>query len=263
MSRRSTAGFTLIELLVVIAIIAILAAMLLPALASAKKRAKTISCLNGMRQLGIATRMYVDDNNSTLMLWRRAATLAGYPTIVKDGTFVVESGPFYYWQDMLRQGGYAPAVKIFDCPSLTATADARTTGDKSTNNFLGIGINRPGFGVNRDTVIGNPLVRDNAVARPTDSLLFADSSLVTVPAGDTIGDKWVEVGGAGTTGGTGSTYFNSPAGTQYPNDLTRSVPRHQGKLNAGWYDGHATLIKNSNVGYQYAEGDPNALWDLK
>ncbi len=66
MTKEPQSGFTLIELLVVIAIIAILAAMLLPALSASRRKAQRVQCVNHLRQLGIATFMYCQDNDDHL-----------------------------------------------------------------------------------------------------------------------------------------------------------------------------------------------------
>jgi prepilin-type N-terminal cleavage/methylation domain-containing protein/prepilin-type processing-associated H-X9-DG protein len=99
--NRLSSGFTLIELLVVIAIVAILAAILLPTLSKAREKARQASCMNNLRQIGLANGMYCQDYDST------------------GDLVVVPGGNSYNWKTMLTP--YIKDVKVLACPTDDAT----------------------------------------------------------------------------------------------------------------------------------------------
>src|SRR5882757_6197308 len=107
--RGRPPGFTLIELLVVIAIIAILAAMLLPALAKAKKEGQMTSCLNNLRQMGLASQMYADDFSGRYCLTFQ---------VTGDNSSTVSGGRRAWFNFLLP---YQHTTNLLLCPVRSAT----------------------------------------------------------------------------------------------------------------------------------------------
>lgn len=210
--RSLSRAFTLIELLVVIAIIAILAAMLLPALASAKEKAKRANCLSNLKQWGLGLQMYGQDNGDTMPTDGMSGTKHGLsgggswpgPNMTaKDGTpddqyawfnqvppFVAERTLSQYYHDpgastapkdtLPFPGGKG---KIWECPSASMTdADVATVIAANSGKALGffsyimnIDLKRqnPDYG-SADSYTYPAMPKITRIPRPTDTVFLFD-----------------------------------------------------------------------------------------
>ncbi|HLH55980.1 MAG TPA: type II secretion system protein [Verrucomicrobiae bacterium] len=163
-------AFTIVELLVVVAIIGLIAAMLLPSLGRSKLSAQRAQCAGNLRQLGLATQMYWDDNGGACFNWQMGSTNGGrlywfgWLQDGPEGQRAYDPGP----------GALYPYLKghsIGLCPALNYSMGQFKL--KATGAAYGYGYNRY-----LSTVPGQTPVKSSRIQHPAELALFADAAQI-------------------------------------------------------------------------------------
>jgi prepilin-type N-terminal cleavage/methylation domain-containing protein/prepilin-type processing-associated H-X9-DG protein len=226
-SRKNSSAFTLIELLVVIAIIAILAAMLLPALAKAKQKAQGIQCMNNNRQFVLAWLMYSTDNNDRICPTAGTAN-PGDPNWCR-GRMDIDAEAVN--ETFIQQGllwPYVKTLKLYKCPAdpkvTTGNPRRPTLRSMSMNAWLNPPAGQPDGGLSAS---GRRFRKQSDISgRISPATLW-----VVLDENDkTINDSWFVVS-ASPTGANGNTWVDVPG----------SYHNKAGGL--AFADGHAEIKK--------------------
>jgi prepilin-type N-terminal cleavage/methylation domain-containing protein/prepilin-type processing-associated H-X9-DG protein len=234
--REKQFGFTLIELLVVIAIIAILAAMLLPALARSKGEAMRINCISNLRQLGTAAFTYSTDNNDFLV-WNIPGSDSGWVGgNVQSGSDVTNLANLR----LSRLWSYNPAVGIYQCPGDKVVVEspgspvAVRVRSYSASGMMGDNSATDQDPLGNDLGVHAPLQENikykNIIdPSPAGAGYFFDEQDNSDPAKTSIDDGYFAIAYAGA--GAGGQWRNIPSS------------RHGNFCQLSYADGHASNIK--------------------